>query len=185
MVCSVIDHLSNTNVFIDPVVTPEHFAQTLIEDYNLAPTYHAIITKSIQDQLSDFKAHTVNYDGDEGENLADPAAVTLEDIVMKGRLDDEGNTWWRAWRKRLRTDSLDSIGPVAGKTKKRRKALDVKANTKDKSLTIDEFDIDEQALHEEMRILIKVISCCNEMRLRVFNDSVFFSARHCCRFYEA
>lgn len=157
-------------------MTPEHFAQILIEDYNLAPTYHAIITKSIQDQLSDFKAHTVNYDGDEGDNLADSAAVTLEDIVMKGRLDDEGNTWWRAWRKRLRTEPLESISPAAGKTKKRRKALDVKANPKDKSLTIDEFDIDEQALHEEMRILIKVmITCCKTIRLEVFNDPFFSS----------
>lgn len=156
MVCSVFDHLTNMNVFIDPVVTPEHFAQTLIEDYNLAPTYHAIITKSIQDQLSDFKAHTVNYDGDEGDTLADPAAVTLEDVVMKGRLDDEDNTWWTTWRKRLRAESLESVSPVAGKTKKRRKALEAKSNAKDKSLTIDEFDIDEQALHEEMRILIKV-----------------------------
>ncbi|KAF8335613.1 hypothetical protein F5887DRAFT_891932 [Amanita rubescens] len=45
----------------DLVVTPEHFAQILVEDYNLcylAPTYH---------QTSDFKAHTVNYDGDEDE----------------------------------------------------------------------------------------------------------------------
>ncbi|KAF8341081.1 hypothetical protein F5887DRAFT_1076647 [Amanita rubescens] len=45
----------------DLVVTPEHFAQILVEDYNLcylALTYH---------QTSDFKAHTVNYDGDEDE----------------------------------------------------------------------------------------------------------------------
>jgi SWI/SNF-related matrix-associated actin-dependent regulator of chromatin subfamily B member 1 len=99
MVCSVFDHLTNINIIIDPIVTPEHFAQTLIEDYNLVPTYHA--TKSIQDQLSDFKAHTVNYDGDKGNTLADLAVVTLEDVVMKGQLDDEGNGWWTMWRKCL------------------------------------------------------------------------------------
>lgn len=40
------------------------FAQTLVEDYALAPTYHSVITKSIQEQLSDFKAHIASIDTD-------------------------------------------------------------------------------------------------------------------------
>ncbi|KAG9313819.1 hypothetical protein JVU11DRAFT_6182 [Chiua virens] len=48
----------------DPVITPEMFAQTLVEDYSLAPTYHSVITKSIQEQLSDFKAHMASIDTD-------------------------------------------------------------------------------------------------------------------------
>lgn len=47
---------------IDPVITPEIFAQSLVEDYNLAPSYHGVIVRSIQDQLSDFQAHAVNFD---------------------------------------------------------------------------------------------------------------------------
>ena len=134
-----------------------------MEDYNLAPTYHAIITKSIQDQLSDFKAHTVNYDGDE-DDAADLAGSSLDDFIMKGRLDDEGKTWWATWRKRLRVEYNEPITPAVGKTKKRRKAVDTKAiPSKDKPLTIDEFDIDEQALHEEMRILIKVMMQLNAL----------------------
>ncbi|KAI6107765.1 hypothetical protein EDD16DRAFT_1488534 [Pisolithus croceorrhizus] len=46
----------------DPVITPEMFAQTLVEDYSLLPTYHSVIVKSIQEQLSDFKAHMVDVD---------------------------------------------------------------------------------------------------------------------------
>lgn len=48
----------------DPIITPEMFAQTLVEDYSLAPMYHSVITKSIQEQLSDFKAHVATIDTD-------------------------------------------------------------------------------------------------------------------------
>jgi SWI/SNF-related matrix-associated actin-dependent regulator of chromatin subfamily B protein 1 len=55
----------------DPVVTPEAFAQSVVEDYGLAPNYHTIITESIQDQLSDFRIHSLNPDGDFNEADAD------------------------------------------------------------------------------------------------------------------
>ncbi|EGO01043.1 hypothetical protein SERLA73DRAFT_29048, partial [Serpula lacrymans var. lacrymans S7.3] len=48
----------------DPIVTPEAFAQSIVDDYALAPSYHTTITKAIQDQLSDYKAHTTSFDGD-------------------------------------------------------------------------------------------------------------------------
>ncbi|EIW79898.1 hypothetical protein CONPUDRAFT_43119, partial [Coniophora puteana RWD-64-598 SS2] len=48
----------------DPVITPEHFAQTVVEDYALAQSYHGLITKSIQEQLSDYKAHTATLDAE-------------------------------------------------------------------------------------------------------------------------
>ncbi|KAG1819278.1 uncharacterized protein BJ212DRAFT_1218784, partial [Suillus subaureus] len=48
----------------DPVITPEHFAQTLIEDYALPHSYQGVITRAIQEQLSDFKAHIASVDGD-------------------------------------------------------------------------------------------------------------------------
>ena len=40
------------------------FAQTLVEDYSLPSAYHGMITKSIQEQLSDFKAHMATIDAD-------------------------------------------------------------------------------------------------------------------------
>ncbi|KAI5994526.1 hypothetical protein EDD15DRAFT_2196117 [Pisolithus albus] len=33
-----------------------------VEDYSLLPSYHSVIVKSIQEQLSDFKAHMVDVD---------------------------------------------------------------------------------------------------------------------------
>ena len=55
---------ASRSVRLDPVITPEMFAQTLVEDYALAPAYHSVITKSIQEQLSDFKAHVASIDTD-------------------------------------------------------------------------------------------------------------------------
>ncbi|KAM6501110.1 SNF5 / SMARCB1 / INI1 domain containing protein [Amanita muscaria] len=162
-----VEHHKMRDTFVwnlnDPIVTPEHFAQTLIEDYNLAPSYHAIITKSIQDQLSDYKAHTVNYDGDDSDAVVVQADTTLEDVALKGKLDDENSAWWEAWRKRLRAEYLESTKQSAGKSKKRRKCADEKL--KEKPMTIDEFDIDEQALNEEMRILIKLDVVVGSMKL--------------------
>ena len=50
---------------LDPIITPELFAQSVVDDYQLAPSYHAIITKSIQEQLSDYKAHSATF-GEDG-----------------------------------------------------------------------------------------------------------------------
>ncbi|EEB88083.1 hypothetical protein MPER_14290, partial [Moniliophthora perniciosa FA553] len=49
----------------DPVVTPEAFAQSLVEDYNLAPNYHGQIVRIIQDQLGDFRSHSAKFHDDE------------------------------------------------------------------------------------------------------------------------
>lgn len=101
------------NPFSDPIVTPEAFAQSIVEDYTLAPSYHNVIVKAIQDQLSDFKAHSASYDGESGELL--PSSPTLStdldhnntnDIQdqnctpMRGLLDDDSIAWWMRWRKR-------------------------------------------------------------------------------------
>lgn len=169
-----VEHHKMRDTFVwnlnDPVITPEHFAQTLIEDYNLASSYHAIITKSIQDQLSDYKAHTVNYDGDEGDAPVVQAGAALEDVIIRGRLDDEDAVWWRSWRKRLRVEYLESSNLESSnsvdKLKKRRKFVTEKSkDPSSKSMTIDEFDIDEQALNEEMRILIKLDVVVGSMKL--------------------
>ncbi|EPS92595.1 hypothetical protein FOMPIDRAFT_1137574 [Fomitopsis schrenkii] len=49
----------------DPVITPEIFAQSIVDDYALPSSYHSAITKAIQDQLSDFKAHSTTF-GEDG-----------------------------------------------------------------------------------------------------------------------
>jgi SWI/SNF-related matrix-associated actin-dependent regulator of chromatin subfamily B protein 1 len=129
---------------VDPVVTPENFAQSLIDDYHLPLNYHSVITKSIQDQLSDFKAHLSNPD--------DP-----DDTVCNGELDDDDATWWESWRKRLRTeDGFVKLRKRAeGRSRKRRK-VSVKEEVKEVSLGVDEIEVDEQKAQEDMRILIRV-----------------------------
>ncbi|KAJ3500886.1 hypothetical protein NMY22_g19112 [Coprinellus aureogranulatus] len=46
----------------DPLITPDVFAQSVVEDYGLPAAYHSVIVKSIQEQLSDFKAHSWTFD---------------------------------------------------------------------------------------------------------------------------
>lgn len=197
------------SVTLDPVITPENFAQSVVEDYNLASNYHAIITKSIQDQLSDFKAHHVNYDGDGADISAEDGHNTSggsnngvgrderdgddgnegdgEDdgdeqravAMCRGSIDAADAAWWESWRKRLRTEDgyvkLGKRRPISVGRKKRKTAAGGNANAEnvgpkasgtgvvkkkggdvDRPMSLDEFDYDESALHEGMRILIKV-----------------------------
>ena len=213
-----------TTLFLDPIVTPEAFAQSIVEDYTLAPSYHNIIVKAIQDQLSDFKAHSANYDGESGELL--PSSPTLStdpdhnhnDIQdqnctpMRGLLDDESIAWWMRWRTRnelaatkhnsssrrraggvnnnkqqrkkrkVVVDDPDEDGDShmfgdneqeddtemeedeneKKKQKKKVKALvassDVVESTDEdfKPMALNEIKVDEEAMHEDIRILIKV-----------------------------
>jgi SWI/SNF-related matrix-associated actin-dependent regulator of chromatin subfamily B protein 1 len=135
------------------VISPEHFAQTVVEDYNLAPTYHGVITKSIQDQLSDFRAHSANYDGDSWD-----LAVT-EDTLRAGTLEGESAAWWSAWRKRLRTEYGFVRAPGRGKGHKQRKVEkedDDMDAADERPMLVEEFTFDQKALHDDMRILIRV-----------------------------
>lgn len=144
----------------DPVVTPEHFAQSLVEDYALPSSYHSFIVKSIQDQLSDYKAHSANYDGEGGE-LSEPEDATIQ----RGVLDEESLTWWESWRKRVRVEGASRKGSKHGR--KRRKVVKVEEpedmcmdegdGDDERPMTLEELELDEQTLHEDMRILIKVM----------------------------
>lgn len=137
---------TRTRTRADSVVTPEVFAQSVVDDYQLAPSYHAVITKSIQDQLSDFKAHTAAALGDEEGNGA-PREVA----VGAGALEGEEAKWWEGWRKRVRVDERKGGG------RKRRKVLvDVDNDREMVPVGVDEIEVDEDASPEEMRILIKV-----------------------------
>jgi SWI/SNF-related matrix-associated actin-dependent regulator of chromatin subfamily B protein 1 len=162
----------------DPVVTPEHFAQTVVEDYNLPASYHNVITKSIQDQLSDFRAHSGQYDGDSGD-MASPILANLglggggEDTLKKGTLKGGDERWWAEWRKRLIIIE-DGAVKKTGKGRKRRKVFDGgndgadgdeedagdgcdddnMSMNRERSEVVDE--VDQRAMHEDMRILIKV-----------------------------
>ena len=161
----------------EPVVTIENFAQTIVEDYNISSSYHAVIVKSIQDQLTDFKMHSGLYDLDGGE-LLDSG---IEGLPRRGLLEGDDQIWWAGWRQRLgQCRKGKGKQKSKGRLKERLKAVrdesvdgvdgdvedlldgddgDVeKPWQKEKPLRIDEIEVIESTMHEDMRILIKVSS---------------------------
>lgn len=153
---------------VDPVVTPEAFAQSVVEDYGLAPHYHNIITKSIQDQLSDFRIHSTNPDGDLNE---------ADGILVRGDLEEEDAAWWESWRKRLRTTRgyIKSARRAGGKGRKRKLAAttngeapgpETPAVQPEVPMDVDDFVVDDAKMNDDMRILIKVCTDFNLLILR-------------------
>ncbi len=134
----------------------------MVDDYGLNASYHATITKSIQEQLSDYKAHSATF-GEDGVMLES------EDILC-GRFSEEETAWWEAWRKRVRSKALYKLpSPPAEVVRSRKKRKVVKDETverpdalaapnakDDAPMTVDDFEEDENLMHEEMRILVKV-----------------------------
>lgn len=167
-----VEHHKMRDTFVwnlnDPVVTPEHFAQSLVEDYALPSSYHSFIVKSIQDQLSDYKAHSANYDGEGGE-LSEPEDASIH----RGVLDEESLSWWESWRKRVRAEGASRKGSKHGR--KRRKVVKVEEpedmcmdegdGDDERPMTLEELELDEQSLHEDMRILIKLDIIVGAMKL--------------------
>ena len=143
---------------LDPIITPEIFAQSVVDDYSLAPSYHAIITKSIQEQLSDYKVHSATF-GEDGVMIDDSQDIT------NGKISEEDTTWWEAWRKRVHSEALYKLpNRPDPRNRKRREVVKDDAVEQpngisgDVPMTVDDFDEDENLMHEEMRILVKVCS---------------------------
>jgi SWI/SNF-related matrix-associated actin-dependent regulator of chromatin subfamily B member 1 len=148
----------------------------VVEDYQLAPSYHSTIVKLIQEQLNDYKAHSALYDGEGGEYLGDDNDPSLTE---KGILDEEDAAWWEGWRKRLRTEFgfvQTGKGSVKGKRRRKAKAIKIEsgedADNEDetplddeKSMAVEEFEIDEGRMTEDMRIIIKLDIIVGSMRL--------------------
>ncbi|KDR74964.1 hypothetical protein GALMADRAFT_249934 [Galerina marginata CBS 339.88] len=225
-----VEHHKMRDTFIwnlnDPVVTPEAFAQSLVEDYALAPSYHSVISKAIADQLADFRTHSARYDGDGAELVDDDdeeeGGEGGEDAGMiRGALDGEAVKWWDAWRRRVRAESTRAEEKaeeeeedeeneddddererererrgkrVNGHVKRKKTSKSVKHEENDdddasmladtefdgdeesdrkvafeideedeqeedeafKSMSVDEFRLDDKAMHEDMRILVKL-----------------------------
>ncbi|KDQ50935.1 hypothetical protein JAAARDRAFT_199488 [Jaapia argillacea MUCL 33604] len=159
-----VEHHKMRDTFVwnlnDPIVTPEIFAQSVVDDYNLAQSYHAIITKSIQEQLSDYKAHSTLLGGDEDQAIDVDAKATEKG---NGQLDDRDALWWESWRKRLRVSSKGAFARkarrVTGKGRKRKPghATDNESDADiDRMMAVEDFDGSERSMHEEMRIVIKL-----------------------------
>lgn len=196
---------------IDPVVTPDIFAQSLVEDYNLSSNDHHVITKSIQEQLADFHGQAFTP----ADNVHSTSEMHEETRgALNGALDESEGRWWAKWRKKVKRDARRAVEDADalkggrrrksgvnkregtkqnGGLRKRRKtaAVEVKREDRDndtdmladnemdgeddgewgsdtlkessddeydewKSLSLEEIKINEQNMHDDMRILIKV-----------------------------
>jgi SWI/SNF-related matrix-associated actin-dependent regulator of chromatin subfamily B protein 1 len=146
MVCFILNVIVNlSDISADPVITPEMFAQSVVEDYNLPSSTQVIITKAIQEQLSDFKAHMP-------DGMDDIVEGNVE--LMKPEFNEDDRIWWEGWKKRLR----DENGFV--RRKKRKLGFDPSYTAVDEEIRVapvveDDVDPDENST-DEMRILIKV-----------------------------
>jgi SWI/SNF-related matrix-associated actin-dependent regulator of chromatin subfamily B protein 1 len=195
------------------VVTPEIFAQSLVDDYNLSSNYHHVITKSIQEQLADFHGQAFSPT-DNGPSMSDNHNEMREETrgTLSGALDESEARWWAKWRRKVKREARRAVEDadalkVAGRRRKpgvnkregtkqngglrkRRKTalVEVKKDDNDndtdmladnemdgedddwsdtvketsdeddewKSLSLEEIKVNEQNMHEDMRILIKV-----------------------------
>jgi SWI/SNF-related matrix-associated actin-dependent regulator of chromatin subfamily B protein 1 len=139
----------------DPVITPEMFAQTIVDDYGLAQNFHSVITKAIQDQLSDFQAHSHLTSGDGTDEKAA--------FVRKGTFAEEDAKWWKQWR----AGAPDRARAARGASPRKRRKVDIKLerNIEDgvgaialdeEPLNLDGFEFDEGTAEDDMRIVIRV-----------------------------
>jgi SWI/SNF-related matrix-associated actin-dependent regulator of chromatin subfamily B member 1 len=130
----------------DPIITPQIFAQSLVEDYALTPNYLSVIVKSIEDQLSDFQAHTTDFVPDNEAEL-----------LTRGRLDEKDKAWWDKWRRELPVIVKRPKEPLVTGRKRRKVDANVKAERDpDAPATVADIEVDEKEQQEEMRILIRV-----------------------------
>lgn len=178
----------------------------MVEDYALAPSYHAVIVKSIQEQLSDFRSHMVAYGTAEDSDSDDEGAQST--AVLKGELDTEDAQWWGIWRRRVKAigssrrsaEEGEKIhrarSASRGKKQKVKKEEDdgeaaMLADNEDdneddqdkekvdedlfKPLNLDDIMVDERAMHEDMRILIKA---CPRVILSTIFPNILIARYH-------
>jgi SWI/SNF-related matrix-associated actin-dependent regulator of chromatin subfamily B member 1 len=167
----------------DPVVTPEVFAMSIVDDYQLPLSYQNTITKAIQEQLSDYQAHTSGGANDREEDRDRDGDGDGEKDVVAGEgvlaADDGSGKWWEAWRKRVRTKAgfaksgaKDKDRDGGARKPKRRKIavgeeamemdgmeadVEPEAETEvEGPMDVHEIFVDHKRMPEEMRIVIKV-----------------------------
>jgi hypothetical protein len=106
----------------------------------------SVIVKSIQDQLSDFQAHTT-----------DLVLENEAESLLRGRLDEKDKGWWDKWRKEL--PSIAKRPKEALVTGRKRRKVDANAKVErdpNAPATVADIQVDAKEQQEDMRILIRV-----------------------------
>jgi hypothetical protein len=105
-----------------------------------------VIIKSIQDQLSDFQAHTTDLVLDDDAEL-----------LLRGEHDERERVWWDKWRKELPGLAKRPKEALVTGRKRRKVEASLKGERNpDAPATVADIEVDEKEQQEEMRILIRV-----------------------------
>jgi SWI/SNF-related matrix-associated actin-dependent regulator of chromatin subfamily B protein 1 len=120
--------------YVDPVVTPEIFAQSLVDDYNLSSSYHSVIAKSIQEQLADFHGQAFTPT-DNGLSASDNRNKVHEEKggTLNGALDESEARWWAKWRRKVKTDArraVEEADALKGSGRRRKAGVNKREGTK-------------------------------------------------------
>jgi SWI/SNF-related matrix-associated actin-dependent regulator of chromatin subfamily B protein 1 len=165
----------------DPIMTPENFTRSVVDDYALPTSFHSVIVKSIHDQLSDFRAHFPEEDEHDGKNVHD-AVRCME------RMDESDKAWWESWRARSRRKGRGKRKRVSilGKAGEEGDAdVDGEGDDDEKPCVVEVLEVDEKTVQEDMRILIKV-GCFSTSFVRGLGLTVgFVQAGYYCGCDEA
>jgi hypothetical protein len=121
-------------------VTPEDFAQSVVDDYAL-PT----IAKLIHDQLSNFRTHFPEEDEhDDGMDVHDG-------LRCMGRMDESNKAWWESWRARMRRKGRGKRRRVSilGKAGEEGDAdADAEGDDDEKPCVVGLFEVNEKTVQE-------------------------------------
>jgi SWI/SNF-related matrix-associated actin-dependent regulator of chromatin subfamily B protein 1 len=122
----------------DPLVKPEVFIQTLVDDFKLPPPFRQKILNSMTDQIAE---HTSLLEVSTKHAVSDGQR-------LKGSLEEEDQDWWEKFRE---------ASKETGKKKKGKgKAVKGEVREGEQAKTVRGFEVSGQGGHEDMRIVIKV-----------------------------
>ncbi|KZT43362.1 SNF5-domain-containing protein [Sistotremastrum suecicum HHB10207 ss-3] len=151
----------------DPSITPEIYAQSIVDDFALPSQFVSLAARLIGEQLSDFKSHTLD------DALPFVSSANGEGDFVHGALGEEDVEWWEGWRKRLRTE--DGFVKI-GKSGRKKKIMNGNESDKEILPELDEvggedrMNVDtatesDAGVDHELRVLIKLDVVVGTMKL--------------------
>jgi hypothetical protein len=122
----------------DPLVEPEVFIQTLLDDFKLPPPFRQKILNSMTEQIAE---HTLLLEVSTKHAVSDGER-------MKGSLEERDQDWWERFREASKAD--------AKKNKGKGRAVKAEVAADEEAKTVETLEVSGQVGHEDMRIVIKV-----------------------------
>lgn len=98
----------------DTTITPEMFAQLTCDDLELPNAFKAVFVGQVKTQIAEYNNHRTEHpslaEGAVPKTVvaANPGLTPLN-APRRGALDDEDESWWARWRKRIRVNEGGSF----------------------------------------------------------------------------